>query len=330
MKVLIAGSIQGDSGYEEKMLVLALVDELKRLNIEVDYFFLPYVRDVLSLPDEIVRMQLIDTSMSDILITVGYPACFIPHRNKKIFLFQTVPMLFEYWDSEYGVIPDNRYIKIKDIVFNIEKKTFEENKVYCASNILSEDLEYRYKINSKVYYLPDLLKSSSKAKINITEETFVTETDLYPEDRIEDEIIPLFKSLNKNLIIFIPRSSKMYENSLYEAIKEYDLEDRVKVVNGYLDVETINQSKAYIYGGYGRRKIPFGIIRALENNMQVIGLQSEVMDEISKQYDDVLVVEKIDEVKDVILRNNIRLKQVSKDKQDKKILNKLVKEMVGL
>ena len=85
MKILIAGSVIGSEGYEEWALVKALENELKKEH-EVDTFLLPFSRNFLTLPDQILAYRLLDVHSCDMLITVGYPACMLEHNNKISYL----------------------------------------------------------------------------------------------------------------------------------------------------------------------------------------------------------------------------------------------------
>ena len=82
MKILLAGSIQGDGSYEEADLCVLLKHELRDAGHMVDCFFLPYERNILSLPEQLLAYRMLDINSCDLLITVGYPACILRHQNK--------------------------------------------------------------------------------------------------------------------------------------------------------------------------------------------------------------------------------------------------------
>jgi len=102
MKILVAGSVQGDGSYEEETLCNRIKKELEELGYTTDVFLLPYGRNMLSLPEQILAYQLLQINSCELLITVGYPACMLRHHNKVCYLLQTEPMLYEYWDNAYA------------------------------------------------------------------------------------------------------------------------------------------------------------------------------------------------------------------------------------
>ena len=119
MKILVAGSIQGDGGYEEAALCGLIAAELRAAGHTVDHFMLPYERNMLALPEQLTAYSLLQINDCDQLITVGYPACVLNHPNKVCYLLQMEPMLAEYWDSQYGVLANRQYSDILQAVMHV-------------------------------------------------------------------------------------------------------------------------------------------------------------------------------------------------------------------
>jgi hypothetical protein len=270
MRILVAGSIQADNGYEEEQLVKSIVKYLADKNHIVDSFMLPFSRDMLSLPDQIIAYQMFDLSSAELLITVGYPACMLSHNNKIIYLLETTPMLNEYWNSEYGVLENYQYEGIRKTVYSIEENSFKTaTKVFCNSKTLSNDLAERYKIEPMTLYSPNIFKVEE----GVIEEQgayFVTETSLLPYQRIE-LLLDTIKDLSESkLYLYIPRSNQVYYDTLIKQIEERNLSEYINVRHGAVPNNLLKGAKAYIATDYQVRKIPAGIIRSSLLDINII------------------------------------------------------------
>lgn len=273
MRILIAGTIQGDNGYEEEYLVKGIEKYLKDNNQIVDSFMLPYSRDMLSLPEQIVAYQMIDLSNIDLLITVGYPACMLNHNNKIVYLFETAPMLNEYWDSEYGVLANPQYSKLLGAINTCEMMSFKAaKKIVCNSQLLSTDIANKYMVEAITLYYPDVFDSAN-SKIDITEPYYVSETSLLPNHRIE-LILDLMKEVsNHKLYLFIPKTNSVYLETLYKQIDERKLNNIVCVNKGIIPENILQNAKAYISTDYQIRKVPGGVIRSASHGINIIACE---------------------------------------------------------
>lgn len=318
MKIIIAGSLEANSGYEEKLLVSGLERGLKSRGHTVDSFFLPYNPKAKKLPDDIVAMKFIDLSMCDMLITVGYPACFLNHQNKKILLFKTYPPLFEYFDTDYGIKKDEETCREKEIVYNIEKKEFSANKVLCFSKTLSSDLLGRYGLKETYFPLDDLLESDSNNDYNLDSDFFVIETDLSDEDEI-DRLLLEIKNNNIKIALFIPRYSYKKLKKVEEKVQEYEILDKVKIIKDYLDKISLKESAGYIYSGYEKRKISWGLIRALKSGVSIYSFDDSVKDEFLECQENIFIIENMKDI-------NIK---IDKDKENIMLERKSISDLIG-
>lgn len=304
MDIYIAATVQADSCYEDKLLFNALVREIKEVakneGHRVDSFMLPYAYDLISLPEDITAFKLVDTRHCDKLITVGYPACFISHQNKSCFLFQANPKLNEYFGMDYGIYNNSDYARIKEIVHNAEKGLKYASKVVTGSMLLANDIQNRLNISTETFYIGDLLtdddiyKDEESKKIYDTfskgeEKYFIIETDLYPEERIDELLLPIYKELNlsSKLLIAMPRSGRILRKALNDQIKDLRLEERVILLDNYATKSLIKGANAYLSLAFERRKISMGVMRACESGSKILSLESASMQEVASFYDGV-------------------------------------------
>lgn len=271
MNILIVGTIQGDNGYEEEMLVKNISDYLQKKGHNVDYFLLPFTRDILALPEQILAYQMIDVSSADMLITVGFPACTITHNNKIIYILETIPLLHEYWDSEYGIIPNSQYSKIYNAVNELESKIFKEaKKVICGSQILCDDLKNRYSIKSNVLYYPNLFSFEYDYNKFKQENYCICETSLLPYQRIE-LLLDTFKNKNVcNLYLYIYKANEVYMNALEKQIEERQIKHKIHIIKQQVPDIVIENALACLSLDFNVRKIPGAVVRCLSLGTTVI------------------------------------------------------------
>lgn len=284
MKILIVASIQADCFYEEKYFTPILAEELKKKGHEVDYIFLPFYKDSLALIEQIVAYSTLEVDCADMLITVGYPACFIPHDNKVIYLMDRLPRFFEYYNSQYGVLDTPQYSRIKSNVINIEKECFSSCfKLICNSNILQKDIKECHNIDSYIAYLPVInIDTTYNIDDKLKEPYIIKESYLLPEERLEI-IFEAIKSSKFNIVLSVPRTSKLYRQTLDLQIKDYDIEDKVMIIDGFVNDNVYKNASYYISMTYETRRISNGILRALNNNCKIIlGSDVSAENEITK------------------------------------------------
>ncbi len=249
MRILIAGSVNDYSCYEEEQLTASLAAELKNMGHTVDYILLPYKAEALSLPDQILAYRMLDVSTVELLITIGYPACFLSHPNKISYLLETAPMLHEYWDSEYGILGNYQYSQILIRLNDIEAQSFAQaKKVFCGSRLLAEDLNRRYGFTAEYQPLPLLsAKEISGEQPAEGVRYFVTETCLLQNSRYYEFLEQLARNKDMNMYFFVPNADLVYSDSLTERISELRLEDRVKVIAGEPSDSFLIKSAGYLH-----------------------------------------------------------------------------------
>lgn len=269
MRILIAASIVGNGSYEEELLAKALEQEYTNMGHQVDRFLLPFSKDLLSLPEQILAYQFLNITNCDLLITIGYPACMLKFENKISYLFERVPMLYEYWDSEYGILSNTQYANIKYTIKEIENATFTGiRKVVCNSQILREDIEREYNISTSTLYTPILEKIEAKKEYN--RKFILCETTLVSYQRPE-LIIEAAKKMKKyEFRVFIPSADKVYYETMRKWIKQYQLEEQIYLIEGMATRADYNYALAYLLTDYNTRRIPNGVLKAIESKIPVL------------------------------------------------------------
>lgn len=273
MNILIAGSVNDYSGSEEERLVDAITASLKEKGHKADNFLLPYKPDALSLMDQITAYSLIDASGSDLLITIGYPACFIRHANKICYLLEAAPMLYEYWDSEFGILGNYQYSQIKIAVNELERKTFSSaKKVFCSSDILKNDIQDRTGIALELLQLP-LLGWRNSQSAEAEKGAFIVQSNLLQNSRMFD-FIEMADELNgKRIEIYVPDADPIYLKALTTQMERKGLDSEVRVIDGEPSDDTLKNAAAYVHFSFNSRRTENIIGRCMALGVNIIMAQ---------------------------------------------------------
>jgi len=272
MKIMVAAAVTANSSWEERVFAEALCTEIKRQGHQTDFFFLPVVNELLSLPEQMVMFGMLDIENSaDLLITIGYPAFALPHKNKVICLFSITPELNEAWDTEYGMLATPQYVSLKEALYQAELRCFEGQKIICASRLLAEDIKNRYGNSPSVISLPNLYPFSPANNDNTEQHYLICETDLQPISRIET-ILQSMKEANEStrLHLYIHGSKLVYREALEMRIDRLGISDRISVIDGFIDKTTMGKAAALISIPYQSRRIPLEVTAALAEGVPVI------------------------------------------------------------
>jgi len=158
VKILIVGTIDAQHDNREEVLCERLQSDLKKRNHEVYLCYLPFKRDLFSAVEQIFAYSLIDTHRSDALITVGYPACFVPHKNdlKVSYLFDCYPQIHEEFTFKLREHKVEERSKIIEAITQAEEKTLKTIKaIFTASTELNDTINKRYGVTGQVLYFDD-------------------------------------------------------------------------------------------------------------------------------------------------------------------------------
>lgn len=282
MRILIAGSVVANETQEEVKLITELVEELKGQGHTVDSFLLPFTRNYTTINQQLFSYTLFDTSAAELLITMGYPACMLTHPNKVCYLLERSPQFHEYWNTEYGVLYDPQYERIRETLLHMEKTALAEaKKLYVNSDRLKDDLAGLVQTPCERLYCP-LLKSEAE-NIELPANVLATETCLLPHERPE-LLLELAKTLEKEqLYVFVPEAEKVHLETFLQLLHEERLEDTVKVVQSEVPETSYARMKAYVVTELGKRKISNSLRKSLAGNVPVIYAKDSGASEILKE-----------------------------------------------
>lgn len=162
MRIVIANAqvpfIYGGAEYLAEQLKKKLIQyghQAEQVNIPFKWY--PPER----IPEHILACRLLDLTQSvgqdiDIFIGLKFPAYYIKHPNKVLWIFHQFKQVYDLWGTKYQDIPSTpEGLKIKDIIIHSDNTFLKEaKKIYTISNIVSKRLKDFNNIDSIPLYPP--------------------------------------------------------------------------------------------------------------------------------------------------------------------------------
>jgi len=283
VKILIAATAESCSGREEVLLASALTDVLST-KYRVDSFILPYEPDILATPEQITATQLLTLEDTDMLITIGYPAMFLNHPNKRICLADIAPTFHEYWNTHMGVLDVPATHRARVAMIQAETVCLRSaHAIVCGSRLLQNDLQSRYKVRVTMHHFSYPLPSEE----NIAETFspyFVAIGSLSPSFRMHLLVDSIAESHGAwTLQWFIPHGHSMYTHALAEYIRTKGLEHRILLHYRSCPPAVLRNSHGYICLAHKPRRIPAPLIYAVQLGISIaIPRDGGAMTELTK------------------------------------------------
>lgn len=271
MRILIAATLTPYGNNEEKALAIKLEEEVKARGNETDCVFLPHVPEVLSLPEQIVHLRALDVSGCDRLITVGFPACFLNHPQKSICLFDRAPMLYEYWDTEYGTIGTPQYGAILRSMYEAERRCYAgATQLICGSQLLRADIlsgtGAAFQVRALSEFAVPTVDGSADGGGYL-----VWQGSLHPCARVEMMLDALSKCPGVALRLYVQDSHPVYREALTVRAKQLELsEDRLQIFDREMSDAEMTRCAAYLDVGVQRRRQSMPLIRAAKLGVPLI------------------------------------------------------------
>ena len=259
MRILLAASLKEFGSEQESCLQRVLEDELRKKGHSVDSFALPYVAEEISMPLQTFAIRNMDVSDCDVLITIGFPALVLQHTNKYSFLFDTAPRLMEYFGTKYGMADNTQYHNIARICRHIlGEELSAAKKVYCASELLRQDIEREFGIIGKTILQMNRNLDYEKTKADGEKGCFLlaeTIFDVYERNEQLIDVLP-FMSPARELILYASNDDEQFIRALYERAERLGVRKRLEIRKGHPSVQMILQASGIVSIPYQVRRIP--------------------------------------------------------------------------
>ena len=272
MNVLIFGSYDEYHQAFTKELCEQLCSELTQKGHQINTVFLPFSMDISYRAEQLTAYRIFDLSTADLVITVGEPAFAVSHRHKRCILFDLSPDLTRFWNSEYGILDENNNARLRNAILTAEKDCLCSSEyILCTSKALADNIELSFAKKSAYAYfcLPSL--SVSDHEQLACPDRIVMETGLQPFSRIDLSLAALSKTdIRLKMNLFIPFASPVHHKYLNSLINQYELQDRIDVIERGITNAEIEESLLFLSTDYQIFEIPFPLLNAVNKEKTVI------------------------------------------------------------
>ncbi len=161
MKILIVSTqlpfVSGGAEIQEKNLKKALIEN----GFEAEITKIGFTGN--RIKDQILASRLLDFTSSagsdiDRVIGLKFPAYYVKHHNKVLWILHQLNNVYDYWGTKYQGIPSNSTgERLREIIINCDNQFLPEaKKIYTVSKNVSKKLKKFNNIESvPLYHPPD-------------------------------------------------------------------------------------------------------------------------------------------------------------------------------
>jgi len=188
------------------------------------------------IPQHILASRLVDITQAsgeeiDLLIGLKFPAYYIKHPNKVLWVLHQFRQVYDLWGTEYQEIPSTpEGQKIKEIIIQSDNTFLREaKKIYTNSKIVAKRLKDFNKIDAIPLYPP--LDDSDKFYCETFEDYifYPSRVNAIKRQALTIESMLHVKSQVK-LIIAGKGDNESYINHLKKLVKKNNLKEKVRLI----------------------------------------------------------------------------------------------------
>lgn len=158
MKVAIVNNMVPFIYGGAEFLADSLKDKLIEYGHEAQVIRIPFNWDP---PEKIIEhmfaSRLLRLDTVDKVIALKFPAYYIKHPNKTLWLLHQFRQAYDLWGTEYQCIPNNEHgLKIRNAIIESDNRYIGElkGKIYTNSKVVSDRLMKFNNIDSQILYPP--------------------------------------------------------------------------------------------------------------------------------------------------------------------------------
>lgn len=188
--------------------------------------------------DHMLACRLIQLENVDKVIALKFPAYYIQHPNKTLWMLHQFRQAYDLWGTEYQGIPNNpEGYRIRDAIINSDNKYLNEvKKIYTNSKVVTDRLKKFNGINSEVLY-PPLMEAEKYTCVNFGDYIFYpSRINHSKRQHLAVESMKYTKSNVKLIIAGHPDTSNDLVH-IENIVKENNLQDKVKIIGKFISQE---------------------------------------------------------------------------------------------
>ena len=229
-----------------EILVNMLKDELIKRGHQADIVTIPFkwypwqtLVDCMNM-GRMMDLTEVNGVKIDRVIATKFPAYYVKHPNKVLWLMHQHRQAYDLWGTEYGDLDklDNGE-ELRDLIRQCDEEYMREAKgIYTIARTTSERLERFNHIQSQTLYHPPLNYEKLHCKSYGDYIFYASRIDAIKRQRLLVEAARYFKTDAR--VVIAGGGTKNELSYIDEQIKKYKLQDRVKLAGFISEEEKIN------------------------------------------------------------------------------------------
>lgn len=206
--------------------------------------------------DHMLAARLVRIANVNRVVALKFPAYYVPHENKVLWLLHQFRQAYDLWGTPYQDLPDTPAgHSIREAIFAADERHLAEAKrIYTNSEIVGHRLSYYSGLPSQVLFPP--LPDASAYRCEDYGDYFFLPSRITAGKRqhVAAEAMAHVASSARLVIAGQPESQADRER-LAAVIREHDLQDRVEVIDRWIEEE---EKLRLLAGARGVVYLPFG------------------------------------------------------------------------
>jgi glycosyltransferase involved in cell wall biosynthesis len=173
---------------------------------------------------------------ADKVVAFKFPAYFVRHPNKTLWLFHQLRQVYELWDSEYGLRDSGPASGLRDVVHRSDGLFLREaKKVYAVSHEVAGRLKRYNDIDATVLYPPLMDQERFRCEEYGDFLFYPSRVTYFKRQHLAVESMRYTRSPVR-LVLAGTSDEPEYDRSLRQLIEKHSLADKVTIL-GWIDQE---------------------------------------------------------------------------------------------
>ena len=211
---------------------------------------------------------------ADRLIALKFPAYYIPHPNKVLWLLHQFRQAYDLWGTEYGMAQTPENLQIRESIIQADNLYLREAKrIFTNSRVVSQRLKKFNDIDSEVLYPP--LMDAEKYFCKDYNDYLFYPSRIVSGKRQQDAIESMkYTKSDVKLIIAGHSESRDWLKHLESMVRENGLSDKVKIIGRWISqeekIELFSSALGSIYIPYDEDSYGYVSLEAYQSRKPVI------------------------------------------------------------
>lgn len=241
MKIAIVNNMNPFLYGGAEFLADSLRDKFAEYGHDAQVYRYPFSWNTLeSILDSIMQIRLSKITNTDMVIGLKFPAYYIDHPNKKLWLLHQFRQAYDLYDTEYGLFDKNSVhdLNIRNSIISMDNKYLKEmeGKIYTNSHVVTDRLMKYNGVDSEVLF-PPLMDSEIFSCGDYGDYIFYpSRVNRSKRQHLAVEAMQYTKSKVK-LVIAGKGDTEKDEKYLFSTIERLNLSDKVKYINRFISQE---------------------------------------------------------------------------------------------